>query len=123
MRWSEARAFAWWQVIVVVAAGVLMVGACGSSGTGSGSPASTLGADARGVQAKLTTLANDAATQWSTQIGTLKSALSKLQTAVTGLSSGGSLSSVGSALASVKSAAQQLLTAAGAQCPSASASP
>jgi hypothetical protein len=79
---------------------------------------STLAADAKDVRAKLTTLANDAGNQWSSQISALKSALSKLQSAVTGLGNGGSLSSVASALAGTKTAAQNLLTAAGAQCPS-----
>ena len=85
--------------------------------------AATLASDARDVQAKVTTLAHDAGSQWSARIGTLKSALSTLQTAVTGLGHGGSLGSVSSALGGVKTAAQDLLAAAGAQCPSPSASP
>ena len=84
--------------------------------------ASTLAADVKDIKAQVTTLANDARTQWSSQIEALNSALAKLQTAVTGVAHGGSLSSVGSALGAVRTAAQQLLTAAGAQCPSSSPS-
>jgi hypothetical protein len=164
------RGFARWRAVVVLVAGLLLVTACGSSGTTSGSAsslassstsaapsasataaanaevcqdvaalraslskltqvtvsrgaASTRAANARDVQAKLTTLADSVGTLWNSQIGALTSALSKLQDAVTGLGNGGSLSSVGSALASVRTAAQDLLTAAGTRCPSSSPSP
>lgn len=85
--------------------------------------ASKLAADAKEVQAKLTSLAHAAGTQWSAQIGTLTSALSSLQTAITGLGSGGSITSVVSALGKVRTASSDLLATAGTRCPSASASP
>ena len=159
VRRFTVRALAWWRVVAILATGVLLVSACGSSGTNSGgaSPsasatpaantavcqdvaalrgslsklshvtvskgaASTLAANTKDVQAKLTTLTQDAGTQWNSQIGAFKAALSKLQAAVSGLANGGSLSSAGSALREVKTTAQNLLSAAGARCPSSSAS-
>jgi hypothetical protein len=85
--------------------------------------ASKLAADARDVQAKLSSLASAAGTQWTTQIGALTSALSSLQTAVTSLGNGGSVSGVVSALGKVRTASSDLLATAGTRCPSASPSP
>ncbi len=82
--------------------------------------------DLKAVQANLTKLADDAGTQFQTQISALKSALGTLQTAATNLASNPSASavtSVATALAGVTAVAHQLLTAVSKGCPSASPSP
>jgi hypothetical protein len=81
---------------------------------------------AQDVQSNLSSLSSAAGSQWSQQIGNLKSALTKLQTSVSTLATernASSVSRVVTAIAAVPIAGRQLLTAASARCPSASASP
>ncbi len=81
---------------------------------------------AQDVQSNLATLGSAAGSQWSEQIGNLKSALTKLQTSVSTLATernASSVSGVVTAVAAVPVAGRQLLTAASSRCPSASASP
>ena len=81
---------------------------------------------AQDVQSNLSSLSSAAGSQWSEQIGNLKSALTKLQASVSTLATernASSLSGVVTAIAAVPNAGRQLLTAASARCPSASASP
>jgi hypothetical protein len=78
------------------------------------------------VQSNLSSLSSAAGSQWSEQIGNLKSALTKLQASVSTLATernASSVSGVVTAIAAVPSAGRQLLTAASSRCPSASASP
>ena len=82
-----------------------------------------LTANLKDVQAKLTTLGNDASGQYNAQISGLKTSLSALQKSVTGLSNGtSSVTNVVTALGGVKNSAQDLFTAAGQRCPSPSPS-
>ncbi len=82
-----------------------------------------LTANLKDVQAKLTTLENDASGQYNAQISGLKTSLSALQKSVTGLSNGtSSVTNVVTALGGVKNSAQDLFTAAGQRCPSPSPS-
>ena len=81
---------------------------------------------AQDVQSNLSSLSSAAGSQWSAQVGNLKSALTKLQTSVSTLATernASSVSGVATAIAAVPIAGRQLLTAASARCPSASASP
>ena len=81
---------------------------------------------AQDVQSNLSTLGSAAGSQWSEQIGNLKSALTRLQTSISTLATernASSVSGVFTAIAAVPVAGRQLLTAASARCPSASASP
>jgi hypothetical protein len=87
--------------------------------------ASEITADLANVEAALTKLVNDARGQWQAQTSALKAALDTLKTAVGSLTaspSASTASAVTAALGQVKTAAQDLLTAAGADCPSASPS-
>jgi predicted PurR-regulated permease PerM len=89
-------------------------------GTGMGSE---IQADLKDVQAKLTTLANNAHGQWQAQTSALQTALTSLGTAVKTLISNPSSSAVSgvrAALRGVSTAAQNLFAAASAGCPSAS---
>ena len=78
------------------------------------------------VQSNLSSLSSAARSQWTEQIGNVKSALTKLQASVSTLATernASSVSGVVTAIAAVTIAGRQVLTAAGAGCPSASASP
>src|SRR5215470_15561139 len=82
--------------------------------------------DIADVQAKLSALVATAKGEWQAQTSALQSALDKLKTAVSDLKahpSAGMVPGVVSALRGVSAAGGSLLTAAGSQCPQASASP
>jgi len=82
--------------------------------------------DIADVQAKLSALVATAKGEWQAQTSALQSALDKLKTAVSDLKAHPSVSMVSGAVSAVRgvsAAGGSLLTAAGSQCPQASASP